>query len=75
MKLWYGEAEVDAAIKKFNVEHHNNNAFDCLLENLSFTSDNLNLTKAHSNNKNQPQLISKAAVNISETSKKVTDHY
>ncbi|PIC83305.1 hypothetical protein [Sporosarcina sp. P1] len=65
MKLWYGEDALDAAyIKKYIVEHHNNMAFDCQIKNLSFASNDLNLTKAHSFDKTQPRLLQQAAVNF-----------
>lgn len=43
--------------KKYIVEYHNNRAFDCNIANLSFASSDLNLTKAHSFDKNQPKLL------------------
>ena len=65
MILWYGEDALEAAYtKKYIVEHHNNIAFDCQIKNLSFASNNLNLTKAHSFDKTQPQLLQVAAVNF-----------
>ncbi|MDA1531019.1 hypothetical protein [Bacillus cereus group sp. TH260-2LC] len=65
MKLWYGDEAIETAYaKKYIIEHHNNNAFDCKIQNLSFASNDLNLTKAHSFDKNQPKLIRKAALNF-----------
>ncbi|TKI93612.1 hypothetical protein FC702_33330 [Bacillus cereus] len=65
MKLWYGDNAIETAYaKKYIIEHHNNDAFDCKIQNLSFASNDLNLTKAHSFDKNQPKLIQKAAVNF-----------
>lgn len=65
MKFWYGADALQIAYeKKYIVEHHNNNAFDCHVVNLSFASNDLNLTKAHSFDKNQPKLLKQAAVNF-----------
>lgn len=50
--------------KNYIVEHHNNKAFDCHINNLSFASNDLNLTKAHSFDKKQPKLLQQAAVNF-----------
>lgn len=65
MMLWYGLEEVQSAYQKdFIIEHHNNEAFDCHISNLSFASNDLNLTKAHSFDKNQPKLLQQAGVNF-----------
>lgn len=65
MLLWYGVEEVQSAYQRsFIIEHHNNDAFDCRISNLSFASNNLNLTKAHSFDKNQPKLLQQAGVNF-----------
>lgn len=65
IKLWYGEEAIKAAYaKNYIVEHHNNRAFDCQISNLSFASNDLNLTKAHSFDKTQPKLLRQAAVNF-----------
>lgn len=65
MMLWYGLEEVQSAYqKKFIIEHHNNEAFNCRVSNLSFASNDLNLTKAHSFDKNQPKLLQQAGVNF-----------
>lgn len=63
MILWYGMEELQTVYEKnYIVEHHNNEAFDCRIRNLSFASNDLNLTKAHSFDKNQPKLKLKASV-------------
>lgn len=65
MFIWYGETELEEAYKNnFIVEHHDNNAFNCLIENLSFAPNNVNLAKAHLYDKERPQLINDVAVNI-----------
>lgn len=65
MLLWYGEKEVQSAYqRRFIIEHHNNDAFDCRISNLSFATNDLNLTKAHSFDKNQPKLLQHAGVNF-----------
>ncbi|AJE53055.1 hypothetical protein [Paenibacillus polymyxa] len=65
MMLWYGVEEVQSAYqRRFIIEHHNNEAFDCHISNLSFASNDLNLTKAHSFDKNQPKLLQQAGVNF-----------
>ncbi len=65
MVHWYGLDEfLEAKEKDFIVEHHNNQAFDCTIENLSFAHNDLNLAKAHTFDKNQPKLIMKVGVNF-----------
>ena len=65
MILWHGlEAVEKANEKNFIVEHHNNEAYDCYIRNLSFASNDINLSKAHSFDKNQPKLLQRAAVNF-----------
>lgn len=65
MMLWYGVEEVQYAYqRRFIIEHHNNDAFDCHISNLSFASNDLNLTKAHSFDKDQPKLLQQAGVNF-----------
>lgn len=67
MMLWYGNEAVQTAYQnKFIIEHHNNNEFDCYIRNLSFASNDLNLTKAHSFDKAQPKLLQLAAVNFNK---------
>ena len=73
MQSWYGKEEVEKAYEKdFIIEHHNNKAFDCTIENLSFASNDINLAKAHSFDKTRPQLLKRAAVQFFKdfTSKK-----
>lgn len=63
MTLWYGKEKIEEAYEKnFIVEHHDNDAFNCCISNLSFASNDLNLTKAHSFDKNQPKLTPQVAV-------------
>jgi hypothetical protein len=65
MLIWYGEKELKEAYEKnFIVEHHDNNAFNCLIENLSFASNDINLAKAHLYDKERPMLINEVAVNF-----------
>ena len=62
----YGYDAIKAAYEnRFIIEHHNNNSFDCSLENMSFASNDLNLAKAHTFDKQQPTLMYKeVAVNF-----------
>lgn len=63
MEHWYGtEAIENAYEKKFIVEHHDNNAFNCRISNLSFASNHLNLAKAHTFDINQPLLTPSVSV-------------
>jgi hypothetical protein len=65
MRLWYGDEDFEVAYQdKYIIEHHNNDAFDCRIENMSFASKDLNLAKAHTFDKNQPQLVMRVAVNF-----------
>lgn len=65
MAHWYGLKEfLETKEKGFIVEHHNNQAFDCTLENLSFAHNDLNLAKAHTFDKNQPKLAMQVGVNF-----------
>lgn len=65
MVHWYGLDEfLEAKRRNFIVEHHNNQAFDCTIDNLSFAHNDLNLAKAHTFDKNQPRLIKKVGVNF-----------
>lgn len=74
MILWYGiEALESSYEKQFIVEHHNNDAFDCHVRNLSFAHNDINLAKAHSFDKNQPKLLQQAAVNFYKDFE--TQHY
>lgn len=63
MKFWYGDDAVEeASLKNYIVEHHDNDAFNCMIENLSFASEDLNLAKAHTYDKNQPKLIQSVGI-------------
>lgn len=65
MVHWYGlDKFLEARENKFIVEHHNNIAFDCTIKNLSFAPNNLNLAKAHTFDKTQPDLVKKVGVNF-----------
>lgn len=65
MVHWYGLEEFnEAKAKGFIVEHHNNEAFRCNIENLSFAHKDLNLAKAHTYDKTRHRLIGQAAVNF-----------
>jgi len=65
MVHWYGLKDfMETKSKDFIVEHHNNNAFDCTLENLSFAHNDLNLAKAHTYDKNQPKLRMQVGINF-----------
>lgn len=65
MRLWYGDEDFNIAYQdKYIIEHHNNDAFDCRIENMSFASKDLNLAKAHTFDKTQPQLVMQVAVNF-----------
>ena len=65
MVHWYGLEEFNIAkANGFIVEHHNNNAFRCNIENLSFAHNDLNLSKAHTYDKTRPKLSRQVAVNF-----------
>ncbi|MBU8880090.1 hypothetical protein BGM26_13995 [Bacillus sp. FJAT-29790] len=65
MLIWYGEDKIKEAYnKRFIVEHHDNDAFNCLIENLSFASNDINIAKAHTFDKERPRLIDKVTVNF-----------
>ncbi|MDH5163402.1 hypothetical protein [Heyndrickxia oleronia] len=65
MLIWYGVDKIKEAYdKRFIVEHHDNDAFNCLIENLSFASNDINIAKAHTYDKERPKLINKVAVHF-----------
>lgn len=65
MLTWYGEDKLkEAYAKRFIVEHHDNDAFNCLIENLSFASNDINIAKAHTYDKERPKLINKVTVHF-----------
>ncbi|MEH7000847.1 hypothetical protein [Priestia megaterium] len=65
MILWYGlEIFKKAYEKEFIVEHHDNNAFNCLIRNLSFASKAANLAKAHTYDKERLTALPSFAINI-----------
>lgn len=63
MVHWYGyKGFMETKAKDFIVEHHDNSAFNCTIENLSFAHKDLNLAKAHTYDKNQPKLTKQAGI-------------
>ena len=65
MILWYGLDRLKQAYKKeFIVEHHDNNAFNCLVENLSFASRDINLAKAHTYDKEKKAALPVVGINF-----------
>ncbi|MES1042632.1 hypothetical protein [Peribacillus simplex] len=65
MILWYGIDKVkEAYSKQFIVEHHDNDAFNCLIENLSFAPHGVNLAKAHTYDKERIDALPKVAINF-----------
>jgi hypothetical protein len=65
MLTWYGVDNIKEAYdKRFIVEHHDNDAFNCLIENLSFASNDINIAKAHTYDKERPRLIGKVTVHF-----------
>lgn len=65
MLIWYGVDKIKEAYdQRFIVEHHDNNAFNCSIENLSFASNDINIAKAHTFDKERPRLIDKVTVNF-----------
>lgn len=65
MILWYGIDEFKEAYSKhFIVEHHDNNAFNCLIENLSFAPHGVNLAKAHTYDKERKDALPIVAINF-----------
>lgn len=62
---WYGlERFEEVKEKGFIVEHHDNDAFNCLLENLSFASNDVNLAKAHTYDKERKIALPSVAINF-----------
>ncbi|MEK4297424.1 hypothetical protein [Paenibacillus sp. FSL R5-0914] len=62
---WYGLDNFEKArAENFIVEHHDNNAFNCLIENLSFAPNNVNLAKAQTYDKERKIALPFVAMNI-----------
>lgn len=62
---WYGlERFEEVKEKGFIVEHHDNDAFNCLIENLSFASNDVNLAKAHTYDKERKISLPNVAINF-----------
>lgn len=65
MILWYGFDKLKQAHDlKFIVEHHDNNAFNCLIHNLSFASNDINLSKAHFYDKRRVEAAPKILIDL-----------
>lgn len=65
MCLWYGKKVVEEfRDNKYIIEHHNNDPYDCTIENLSFAHQDLNKVKAFSFDKERKNLIHDVAINI-----------
>ena len=62
---WYGEAKFNEAKKqKFVIDHHNNNGFDCRIENLTFVSSSINKAKGFTYDKDRVSKFKYVAVNF-----------
>lgn len=62
---WYGLDKFEEAYAKdFIVEHHDNKAYNCLIENLSFASRSVNLAKAHTYDKERKDALPLVAINF-----------
>ncbi|MDQ0415672.1 hypothetical protein [Mesobacillus stamsii] len=62
---WYGiEKFTEAYENDFIVEHHDNDAFNCLIENLSFAPNSVNLAKAHTYDKERKEALPLVAINF-----------
>ncbi|ALC87394.1 hypothetical protein AM499_17415 [Bacillus sp. FJAT-22090] len=62
---WYGlERFEEVKDKGFIVEHHDNDAFNCLIENLSFAPNDVNLAKAHTYDKERKTSLPYIAINF-----------
>lgn len=62
---WYGlEKFEEVKSKGFIVEHHDNDAFNCLIENLSFAHNDINLAKAHTYDKERIVAFPTVAINF-----------
>jgi len=65
MLLWYGvERFKEAYTEEIIIEHHDNNAFNCLIENLSFAPNSVNLAKAHLYDKERKKALPVAGINF-----------
>ena len=63
MCLWYGKEELQCAYDdNYIIEHHDNDEFNNQINNLSFAANNLNLAKAHTFDKSQPELVQFVAI-------------
>ncbi|OXS76397.1 hypothetical protein B1B04_05335 [Lysinibacillus sp. KCTC 33748] len=62
---WYGLDKFEEANrKKFIVEHHDNDGFNCLIENLSFAPDNVNKAKGLTYDQERPNALPIVAINF-----------
>lgn len=62
---WYGfEALKEAYEKNFIVEHMNNNPYDCMINNLSFAPNRLNIAKGQTYDIDRKEIMSVAAINM-----------
>lgn len=65
MMKWYGVEKVKEAHENgYVVEHFDNQECNCLISNLAFVSNDLNLTKAHSYDKERVKYRDRVAVNF-----------
>lgn len=65
MAYWYGQESLDASKKAgFIVEHHDNNGFNCTIENLSFVPEDINKGKAFTYDKDREKMLPRVAVNF-----------
>lgn len=65
MIKWYGEKEViDAHQNGYIVEHFDNHEYNCMIDNLAFVSNDLNLAKAHLYDKERVKYKDIVAVNF-----------
>lgn len=70
MIKWYGEKEVvDAHQNGYIVEHFDNHEYNCMIDNLAFVSNDLNLAKAHLYDKERVKYKNIVAVNFLKTLK------
>ncbi|WP_354680200.1 hypothetical protein MRN59_09075 [Macrococcoides caseolyticum] len=65
MIKWYGEKKVvDAHQNGYIVEHFDNHEYNCMIDNLAFVSNDLNLAKAHLYDKERIKYKNIVAVNF-----------
>ncbi|MDE9753467.1 hypothetical protein [Staphylococcus delphini] len=65
MIKWYGEKAVSYAHQNgFIIEHFDNNEHNCMIDNLAFVSNDLNLAKAHLYDKERVKYKDVVAVNF-----------